>query len=255
MSKEGRERTRELREAQQAAAQQAARRRRILAIIGLVVILGLVVAIVFVVIRAAGGDAQNTAGPTGPVSDPANLTSTGAIPVGDDSAPVTVTIYFDYMCPVCGAFEAANSDELTRLIDEGTAKIELRPLAFLDRMSNGTKYSTRAANAIATVADGAPDAVWAFHTALYDNQPKENSDGLSDDKIAEIATDSGVPADVVKRFAEGNFEQWVAQSTQKAFDSEGVTGTPTVLINGEVFKGDLFHKGPLTDAIEKAAGG
>lgn len=76
--------------------------------------------------------------------------------MGKADAPVTVEIYFDYMCPACGAFEAANGDELDRLLEAGVVRVELRPLSFLDDQSNGTAYSTRAANAIATVADAAP---------------------------------------------------------------------------------------------------
>ena len=41
--------------------------------------------------------------------------------------------------------------------------------------------------------------------------------------------------------------------TQKAFDS-GIQGTPTIKIDGEVFTGDVYSVGPLTQAIESAAG-
>lgn len=214
-------------------------------------ILGLVAAIVFALVRAAG-DADDEPAAGGNVVTPANVTADDAIPVGQADAPVTVEIYYDYMCPACGAFEKANAAELDKLIEAGTVKIELRPMAFLDEQSNGTKYSTRSANAIATVTDGALDKVWDFHTALYAQQPREGSDGLSDDTIAQIATTSGVPSAVVDRFGDRTYDGWVGKSTQAAFDA-GVKGTPTVLIDGKVFEGDLFTAGPLTDAIEKAA--
>jgi protein-disulfide isomerase len=204
---------------------------------------------VFVVIRAAGGDDEPTSA-SGDVVRPAN-TSDGSIPVGEESAPVTVAIYYDYMCPACGAFEAANGDELDRLLEAGDVRLELRPIAFLDRMSSGTEYSTRSANAIATVANGAPDDVWAFHMALYAKQPEEGSTGLTDEEIAGIATDAGVPQDVVDQFADRTYEPWVASVSQAALDG-GVEGTPTVLIDGEQFKGDLYTTGPLTDAIQSA---
>jgi protein-disulfide isomerase len=252
MSKQGRIRTQELREAQRVAAAHQARRRRLVTAIGTVVILGLVAAIVFAVGRTVtGDDAESTA--TGPVVAPANIDPPGSFAVGEDNAPVTVAIYYDYMCPACGAFEAANGGELDRLIDDGTARIELRPIAFLDEQSRGTRYSTRAANAFATVVHGAPEQAWAFHSALYDNQPEEGTEGLSDDEIAAIARDAGVPSDVVDRFAERTYESWAASVTQKAFDS-GIQGTPTVVIDGEQFQGDVYTVGPLTEAIESAAG-
>ena len=254
MSKQARIRTQELRKAQQEAATRQARRRRIVLVLGGVVILGLVAAIVVAILNATGGDdTREVSGPTGEVVAPANVSESGAASVGDADAPVTVEVYYDYMCPACGAFEEANGDELDRLMNDGTARIELRPISFLDRMSEGTNYSTRAANAFATVVDGAPEQAWAFHRALYENQPAEGTEGLSDEEIAEIATDAGVPAEVVERFADGTYDQWVASVTEQAFDS-GVQGTPTIKIDGEVFEGDPYTTGDLTDAIESAAG-
>ncbi len=252
MSKQARVRTRELREAQRVAAAQQARRKLIIVRVSGVVIVALLVAIGWAVFNAASGG-DETAAPERVVT-PANLTDGGAIPVGEADAPVTVEIYYDYMCPACGAFESANGEELDRLVEDGTARLELRPISFLDRASNGTEYSTRTANAIATVADGAPDRAWAFHSALYAAQPEEGTDGLDDERIAEIAEEAGVPADVVDRFGDRTYDGWVATVTKEAFDS-GVTGTPTVKIDGQKFDGDLFTEGPLTQAIESAPSG
>jgi protein-disulfide isomerase len=249
MSKQARLRTQEMRKAQAEAARREATRRRLIMLVGGLVILLLVGAIGWAVWSAAEDDGG---GGGGEVVVPANTTD-GSIPVGQQDAPVTVAIYFDYMCPACGQFEQANGDELDRMIEAGEIKVELRPISFLDRTSSGTEYSTRSANAIATVADGSLDDVWAFHRALYAEQPQEGSTGLSDDQIAQIAEDAGVPADVAARFEDGTHEGWVANVTEEAFDS-GVEGTPTVLIDGEEFEGDLYTPGALTQAVEAAAG-
>ena len=251
MSKQARLRTQELRQARQAAAARRSGRRRILTLIGALVIAALVAAITVAVVQAAGNE-RMLPDASGAVVAPQHLTQTGAIPVGSADARVTVEIYYDYMCPACGAFEKANGGELDQLVADGVARIELRPIAFLDEQSSGTEYSTRSANAFAAVADAAPDRVWDFHTALYEQQPAEGSQGLSDEQIAKIATDAGVPADVVDRFTDDTFRPWVASVTQKAFDS-GVQGTPTVKIDGEVFEGNVYAVGPLTKAIKSAA--
>lgn len=94
--------------------------------------------------------------------------------------------------------------------------------------------------------------MWAFHTALYENQPAEGTDGLSDQVIAEIATDAGVPAGVADAFTDGVHRGWVVQSTRDANDA-GVSRTPTVLVNGEAFAGDWSTPGKLAEAIEHAA--
>ncbi len=251
MSSRARSRTQALREAQARAAERERRRRRFVLIVGGAVAVALVVAIVLALVQAAGDDEPAQGGSsTSDSAIPANTTD-GAIPVGDEEAPVTVEVYFDYMCPACGLFEQANGDELDRLLTEGTARIDLHPISFLDRASQGTEYSTRAANAIATVADGAPDAAWDFHQALYEAQPEEGSTGLSDEEIAAIARDAGVPGAVVARFADREYDGWVTSVTEQAFDS-GVEGTPTVRINGEDYQGDLYTPGPLSAAIVQA---
>lgn len=118
---------------------------------------------------AGSGDEEPQAG--GPVVVPALATADETVRVGRDDAPVPVTVFFDYMCPFCGRFEAANSADVDALIDGGTARVELRPMAFLDPQSQGSRFSTRAANALATVADQAPDSVWQFHRALVTSSP------------------------------------------------------------------------------------
>jgi protein-disulfide isomerase len=183
---------------------------------------------------------------------PAGATPAGALAVGDAAAPVTVELYLDYMCPFCGRFERANGAELERLVAAGTVRLELYPLSFLDRMSAGSRYSTRAANAVATVADRTPDTLLAVHAALFANQPDEGSRGLSDDDIAGLARRAGVSQQVTDAFDDRAFEGWIAGSTEEAF-AGGITGTPTVKINGTVFPGDLYTVGPLTQAIGAAA--
>lgn len=251
---QSRNRSRERRLARAAAERRQRIRRRLFTVAG-VVVLGLVVAIVVTAVRAAddGADPATTAASAGPVVVPSSGTVAGAIVVGPANAPVTVAVYLDYLCPYCGRFEKANAAEVERLIAAGTMRLELHPLAFLDRLSAGTRYSTRSANAMATVADAAPDRVLAFNRALYERQPAEGGPGLTDDEIAAIAVGVGVDSAVTGRFRHATFEPWVTAGTAAAVDS-GVSGTPTVRINGKAFTGDLLTAGALTRAVEAAAG-
>src|SRR5665647_1489277 len=124
-----------------------------------------------------------------PLSDvadgPQGSTGSGAIPVGpegvagtvDGAAPdaVVVSVYADYMCPYCGQFEQVNGPTLDQLRGDGTIVVEYHPVSILDGASLGTAYSTRAAAAVALVADQAPEAFIAFNTALFATQPAENT--------------------------------------------------------------------------------
>jgi len=254
MSRQARTRSRELRETRLAAERRSRKTNRLLAGGGGLVIVGLLVAIVVSLVNAAGqDDARNGAAPSDTIVKPATANAQGAIAVGKPGAPVTLEVYLDYMCPYCGRFERVNGAELDRMLADGTVSLKLYPLAFLDKASAGTRYSTRAANAVATVADRAPDKVVAFNNALFARQPAEGGPGLSDNQIGTLAADAGVSPDVVGLFTDSIFEPWVAGSTTAVFET-GITGTPTVKINGKVFKGDLYTVGPLTQAVAAARG-
>ena len=253
MSKQARTLSRVRREELAAARRRARNRNRLLAGGGGLIILGLVIAIVVTLVHAGSRPtAPDSAGKA--LVRPVAATADGALVLGKASAPVRLQIFLDYMCPYCGRFERANSADVQRLVADGTVRLELHTLSFLDKASSGNRYSTRAANAVVTVFDRAPERVLAFNGALFANQPAEGSTGLSDDQIAALATNAGVPPAVVALFGQEIFQPWILESTDAAFAS-GITGTPTVRINGRPFQGDLYTAGPLRTAINAAKGG
>lgn len=270
---QAREQARQLREQQQ----KRDRRNRIIAISGLltaVIALVVVIALIFANrpapaagVAYTGNDADTLT--LADVTAPSTTESNGSIPVRADGAAgepaadgdVVVQVYFDYMCPFCGKFEAANDGELKALREAGGVTVQYHILSFLDGQSAGGQYSTRAANASAMVADRAPAAWSAFHSALFANEPQEGTRGLSDKEIADIATKAGVPQDVVDQFTVASdngdwriFAPWVVANTNTAATDLGKLSTPTVLINGQQFTGDLLTPGPLTAAVKAAKG-
>ena len=176
-----------------------------------------------------------------------------ALSIGSATASVTVDIYQDFMCPYCGQFDRAQASDLAALVDAGTVKVDFHIMAFLDDSSNGTKYSTRAANAFVAVASREPSKALAFNSALYQNQPAEGSNGLTDAEIADRARQAGVSDSLASTFASMQNADFVSKSNQAAFDA-GVTSTPTVKINGAAFKGNLYAAGALKDAVTKTVG-
>lgn len=174
--------------------------------------------------------------------------------VGKKDAPVTLDVYQDYMCPYCGQFERANRADLQQLVDDGSARLVIHPLAFLDAQSAGTNYSSRAANAAVTVAQYQPDKLLAYNAILYDRQPAEGSEGLSNEQLAELARAVGVDDATIQRFGADETTAFVAWLTDAAFRNDGIKGTPTVKINGKIFGGDLYSAGPLKAAVLDAKG-
>ena len=75
-------------------------------------------------------------------------------------------------------------------------------LALFDRYSANTLYSTQAANAAAVVASKQGDKFAAFMAALYAHQLAENTPGLTDADIADLARGAGVSDAVASSFTD-----------------------------------------------------
>jgi protein-disulfide isomerase len=241
-------RRQQLRVEQERAAKEAKIRKIIsfaaLGVVGLAVIGG----IVWAVMSMGALTAQK---PTAAAS----VNATYAVVAGDPKAPVVVDIYQDYMCPYCGEFDRANAADLSALAASGQAQIRLHPMNFLDGASQGTKYSTRAANALVTVFKTEPDKVLAFNTSLYEVQPEENTPGLTDAQIAEQAKVAGVSDATIATFTQLSNADFVNNTTQAAF-ADGIESTPTILINGTAFNSKaIYTAGALRQAVEAAAKG
>ncbi|MCW5952989.1 MAG: thioredoxin domain-containing protein [Propionibacteriaceae bacterium] len=184
------------------------------------------------------------------------VTGNYSVLAGQPDAPVKVAIYQDFMCPYCGMFERANRDDLEALVDNGTAQIEFHVVNWQDRQSQGTNYSSRSGNAFVAVAKAQPDKVMAFNAALFDQQPDEGTPGLSDAEIASLARGVGVSNDVIATFARMANQSFIDNASSVAANS-GITGTPTILIDGNPIDKSLniLEAGPLKAAIEQAAAG
>ncbi|WP_085367396.1 thioredoxin domain-containing protein [Leifsonia sp. NCR5] len=180
-------------------------------------------------------------------------TQSGAIVIGDTtSGAVRVVIYQDYLCPHCGTFESTNGQQLASRVAAGTATLEVHPLAILTTMSSGTKYSLRAANAAVCVADHAPASFLDFNQALFAHQPAENTPGLTDAEIKGLLPASITGSGVVNCIDDGTFNRWVQSETNRATttpvpgtDLKRIVSTPTVLIDGTLFSGDISDPAAL----------
>lgn len=165
----------------------------------------------------------------------------------NEAGVVDIQIYLDYLCPVCSTFEAANSSQISALVKSGAATVEIHPIAILTSLSLGTQYSVRSANAAACVANYSADKFYDFNSALFANQPKERTEGLTDAALVDLATKVGAPtAAVEKCVKDKEFKPWVLAATDRALkgpipnsDVTAVSGTPTVIVNGVKYNGSF----------------
>ncbi len=181
------------------------------------------------------------------VTTPALQPSEEPVPSASNSPEdvLDIRIYVDYLCPFCGAFEAANAAQIEKLVGEGAATLEIHPVAILDRLSMGTKYSTRATNSAACVANFSPNNFFDFNALLFANQPAENSTGLSDEELISLAKEAGVSnfTDISSCITDQTFKNWVASATSR-FNTNPIPNvvtqpdqksTPTVYVSGQLY--------------------
>lgn len=176
-----------------------------------------------------------------------------AIPAGGDPTPtdtdaleptVHIVTYIDYRCPFCNEFETANGATIQSLVESGIASLEVHPISILDRVSAGTKYSTRSANAAACVANFEPNSFLAAQNALFAAQPPEETAGLDNGEIADVIKGAGIDdAEVESCIKDERFTPWVTSATTRALanpdlqDENGSFGTPRVVVNGQLYPG------------------
>lgn len=162
---------------------------------------------------------------------PPQVTADGGFTIGDADAPVTVQVVEDFQCPVCKQFEATSGDVLNQYAAGSDVKVQYRGIAFLDRAST-TDYSTRALNTSACVMGQGEDVWKEFHRQMYLQQPAEGSAGLPDSELISIAVTAGADESAVTSCVnDSTYKDWTKSTTDKAFD-DGVTGTPTLFVNG-----------------------
>jgi protein-disulfide isomerase len=160
-------------------------------------------------------------------------------PEASETKAPEIIVYVDYQCPICQAFDLPNSAQIRSWVDTGAATLEIRPISFLDRASLN-EYSSRAANAAFCVANFEPDSYFDMHSNLMINQPAEGQDGLDDNELYKVAEQSGAGTNQVKGCIQNkSFADYIEQHTQNVLNTPqqgvSVTGTPTVLVNGNKF--------------------
>lgn len=202
------------------------RRTRALVVGSVVVAMLLVVAVLGYLLSRSDTTGQATEPPRGVVDG-------YSVPLGPGTAPVSVTVYEDFMCPYCGLFEQISSEPLREYVDRGDVQVRYHVVSFLDKASTDD-YSTRAANALFVVLDTAgPEVAVDFHDALFDNQPQEGGAGLTDDRMVDLAVQAGADEDAIRGpIQDLEFEQFVINATGE-WSERGFTGTPAVAVNGQ----------------------
>lgn len=219
--------------------EKADRKQRNLITVGIVVIVVALIALGGYGISSISKDNEKATDLTTPANVNKNFgieytpeVATGKAPA---TKPVNVILYEDFLCPGCGALEQTAGSFLSAAVAKGEISIEYRPYAFLTNSSTN-EYSQRAWNAATCVTDtGGVKAFKAYHDILFANQPAEGGAGPENDKLigwAKEAGVTGIDACVNKQ----TFTPWVEAALEQG-KKDGVSGTPTMRINGKNVEG------------------
>ncbi|MFH8219861.1 DsbA family protein [Streptomyces sp. NPDC018057] len=202
---------------------------------------------------ARGGDGGNGTGPAATASRAPEATETLAadgttVRVGSASAKTVVQVYEDLRCPVCKKFETEGGGEALReLVRSGQVRVEYTLASFLDARLGG-QGSKKAANALRAALEAGRFA--EYHAVLFAHQPEESVDGFTDAYLLELASRvkglRGAGFDrAVKDLKYGDY----VAASERAFGASGVTGTPTLKVDGKAvpasMNGSLFDKEAL----------
>ena len=180
----------------------------------------------------AGGDQQQ---PQGNVE--VNLD--GVRYIGDTNAPVVVTKYSDFRCGFCGQFHSETYDQLkAEYVDTGLVRFVYKDFPVVGGQD--------AANAAWCAYE--QGAFWEYHSGLF-----ALGSAMSDATMTQLAEDLGLDTnEFTECYTSQRYNDRVNQEAQEA-SANGVSGTPTFVINGEVLVGARPFQ-DLAQVIERQLG-
>ncbi len=169
--------------------------------------------------------------------------------LGQDSAPVKVHEYFSLTCTHCAHFGTTIMPEVkTKLVDTGKAQFVYHDFP-LDQV----------ALKAAQVARYLPlDEYYPFIEALFASQndwafqPGENYHN----SIFKYAALAGMDqATYDKAWNDKALAQWILDGQKKDETTYNITATPTFVINGKVYPGEMEYSDFAAKVAQAAAGG
>ncbi|XMA36699.1 thioredoxin domain-containing protein [Streptomyces albogriseolus] len=251
-NREGKRTARERMAAEREKQKTADKRRRTL-IVGasVVCVLGLA-AVIGVVAANSGGDDESKA--SGPVVAPSGAQGKDglAIPVGKEDAKATLTVWEDFRCPACKAFEETYRSTLNELTEAGKLKVEYHLVTLIDGGLGGSG-SLSAANA-AACSPGRGEVPRVPRRAVREPADGERRRLLQRHQAVrpgEQGRRTGHPA-FRTCVEDGTHDSWVVKSNE-AFQKGGFSGTPTVLFDGEnIYQDRSMTPEKLKEMVEEA---
>jgi protein-disulfide isomerase len=153
--------------------------------------------------------------------------------------------WVDFDCPACKTFNDALSPTINAQVDAGELQVIYHPLSFI------SPGSVRAANAFGCAVD--EGLTHEYYDALFTLQGTSD-DPFTNENLVALGEEIGITSDeFASCVTNGDYDGWVSNVAASQFEN-GVTGTPTIFLNGELVELPTFDADALLDAIEQAKG-
>lgn len=176
---------------------------------------------------------ESQKGPVATVSVPPSPGGHRYAVAGTD-ADVTVTYLGSWKCPHCARFSTSFLPTLVRdYVEPGKITLEYRNLTYL----NGEPFlgpdAPAAGRAGLAVWNDDPASYWAYHEHVMANQPSENGQWATADRLVSFAKKAGVTdSSVVRTAIQATKYEEALRATSEAATKAGVRGTPRLLVDG-----------------------
>ncbi|HEX5589286.1 MAG TPA: thioredoxin domain-containing protein [Candidatus Limnocylindrales bacterium] len=149
--------------------------------------------------------------------------------MGSPDAPVVMEVYSDFQCPFCARFVREQFVDLkARFVDTGILRIVGRDIALV----GGGEFDESLEMATGAVCAAAQDRYWQFHDVIFWNQGRENRGDHDAAFIAAAADKAGVERGTWDACIAGSTARGEVRSLTVTTLGRGITGTPTVVLNG-----------------------
>jgi len=240
-------RARRLAEEQARAARL--RRQQRLRTIGGTVLAAIIIVVVLVLINSGGGKkgGLQTGTQANATTASVNQLLTG-IPqsgatLGNPKAPVTMTYYGDYQCPVCKDFTLSGGFPQLVGNDVRSGKVKVVYASYCTATCSGPDPNVFNTQQVAGLAAGKQKKFWNYTDLFYHEQGQENTTYVSEKYLQGLAKQ--IPGlNLTKWQTDRNDPSLSSQvgSDQSTAKAVGVSGTPT-----------LVFKGPKGQAVPNSA--
>jgi protein-disulfide isomerase len=146
---------------------------------------------------------------------------------GGADAPITIVEFGDYQCPGCGAFALQVKPQVElNFVQSGEARfiyydfplVSIHPHAFL---------AARAARCA-----GDQELFWEYHATLFRNQSTWSAQQSVMGSFLDYAEEVGADVDAFEACLKSDRHADVVTANMRLGEQLGITGTPTVMING-----------------------